>query len=35
MLITRLARHRTVILGALTIAALAGGHVAMADTAVM
>jgi hypothetical protein len=33
MLITRPARYRTVILGALTIAALAGGHVAMADPA--
>ena len=33
MLITRLAKYRTVILGALTIAALAGGHVAMADPA--
>jgi hypothetical protein len=33
MLITRPARYRTVILGALTLAALAGGHVAMADPA--
>ena len=33
MLITRLARHRTLILGALTIAALGGGHVTMADPA--
>ncbi|MDB6010088.1 MAG: hypothetical protein JWL65_2338 [Gammaproteobacteria bacterium] len=33
MLITRPAKYRTVILGALTLAALAGGHVAMADPA--
>jgi hypothetical protein len=33
MLLTRLAKHRTIILGALTIAALAGGHVAIADPA--
>jgi hypothetical protein len=33
MSITRPAKHRTVILGALAIAALAGGHVAVADPA--
>lgn len=33
MLTNRLAKHRTVILSALTLAALAGGHVAMADPA--
>ena len=33
MLITRPAKYRTVILGALTLAALAGGHAAMADPA--
>jgi hypothetical protein len=33
MLITRLAKHRTVILATLTFAALAGGNVAAADAA--
>ena len=33
MLLTRLAKHRTVILGALTLAALASGNVAVADPA--
>ena len=33
MSITRPAKHRTVILGALAIAALAGGHVAVAEPA--
>jgi hypothetical protein len=33
MLITLPAKHRTIILGALTLAALVGGHVAMADPA--